>query len=239
MSGAWIAQCSTPVVPLSDAVIVEGFGVPNLRRVTFDCEQSWVIPGSASSGWYARAIPEQMRLRWPSADTLRPDLLPAWMTELPVEGLRISYVQNRNGELPAFAIWECVACNSPRLLVPQGQVELARVINYLGMIAPSSAKPGATVDVVTFWEIEQTPDRSLSIMLHLRGADGVPVAVGDGLGFPVEQWLAGDVLAQRHQLAIPVETIEGEYVLYTGVYRLDNFEQLFTVPLTATLRVQD
>jgi hypothetical protein len=237
-SGTWIAQCGTPVVPLSDAVINEGFGIANLRRITFDCEQSWVIPGDASSGWYARAIPEQTQLRWPHADALRPDLLPAWMAALPVEGLRISYVQSRHGELPAFAIWECVACGYPRLLVPQAQVELAGVVTYLGMVAPSSAEPGATVEVITFWKVRRTPDWSLSIMLHLRDADGAPLAVGDGLGFPVEQWQVEDILAQYHQLVIPAETIEGEYVLHTGVYRLADFEQLSTIPLTATLRVQ-
>jgi hypothetical protein len=238
-SGTWIAQCSTPVVPLSDVAVDEGFGVSGLRRVTFDCEQSWVIPGDGqSSGWYARAIPEQTRLRWPSVDTLRPDLLPVWMAALPPEGLSISYLQPRNGESPAFAIWECVTCGyTTRLLAPQARVKLGGIVDYLGMAAPDSARRGTTVEVVTFWEVQQPPDHSLSIMLHLRDAEGVPIAVGDGLGFPVEQWRAGDVLAQRHQLNVPAETIVGEYVLYAGVYRLDDFEQLSTVPLTATLRV--
>ena len=235
ISGVWIAQCSTPVAPLNDAVISEGFGIPNLRRVTFDCEQSWVLPGGTSSGWYARAIPEQTRLRWPHVDTLRADLLPEWMVALPVEGLRISYLQPRHGELPAFAMWECVACH---LLALQARIELGDVVNYLGILAPSDARPGTTVEVVTLWEVRRSPDRSLSIMLHLRDAEGVPIAVGDGLGFPLEQWQAGDSLVQRHQLIIPAETIEDDYVLYTGVYRLDDLVQLSTVPLTATLRVQ-
>lgn len=235
VSGAWVAQCSIPVAPLNDAVIDEGFGISNLRRVTFDCEQSWVIPGGAAAGWYARAIPEQTRLRWPRSDALRRDLLPAWMETLPVEGLRINYIQPRHGELPAFAIWECAACH---LLALQARVELENGVDYLGMVTPSGAKPGTTVEVVTLWGVRQIPGQPLSIMLHLRDGNNKSIAVGDGLGFPVEQWQAGDVLVQRHQLFISAATIEDDYVLYTGVYRLDDFVQLSTVPLTATLRVQ-
>jgi len=75
-------------------------------------------------------------------------------------------------------------------------------------------------------------------MLHLRDANNKSIAVGDGLGFPVEQWQAGDVLVQRHQLFVSAATVEDDYVLYTGIYRLNDFVQLSTVPLTATLRVQ-
>ncbi len=235
LSGAWIAQCIIPVTPLDAAAIDEGFGIPDLRRITFDCEQSWVIPGGLSAGWYARAIPEQTRLQWPRADTLRLALLPEWMAALPLEGLRINYLQPRNGELPAFAIWECAAC---RLLTSQVRVELAGVVDYLGILAPPSARPDTTVTAITFWRMRQTPDRPLSVMLHLRDAGSVPIAVGDGLGFPVEQWQAGDVLAQRHPLIIPEGTAEGEYILYTGVYRLDDFEQLSTMPLTVSMKIK-
>lgn len=235
LSGAWIAQCATPVAPLNDTAVDEGFGISGLRRVTFDCEQSWVIPGGTSAGWYARAIPEQTQLRWPRSDAPRFDLLPAWMETLPVEGLKFSYLQPRHGELPTFAIWECAACH---LLALPARVELENGVDYLGMVTPSGAKPGTTVEVVTLWGVRQIPGQPLSIMLHLRDANNKSIAVGDGLGFPVEQWQAGDVLVQRHQLFVSAATVEDDYVLYTGIYRLNDFVQLSTVPLTATLRVQ-
>ncbi|MEA3397570.1 MAG: glycosyltransferase family 39 protein, partial [Chloroflexota bacterium] len=75
-AGKWLAQCTTPVAPLTPAANAEGFGHPRLRQITFDCAQSWVVPGDGS-GWYARAIPAQEQLRWPRRPDNRFDLWPA------------------------------------------------------------------------------------------------------------------------------------------------------------------
>ena len=225
LAGRWIAQCRTPVAPLTDELIDEGFGMPDLRRVTFDCTQSWVLPGGdATAGWFARVIPEQTRLRWPTNDTLRADLLPAWFDSSQIDGLALQYLQPRNGFRPAFAIWRCASCNMVGLHPPDGPestVALEETVAFLGMSAPATAKPGATVEVMTFWEVLHSPSEPLSIMLHLRHADGRTVAVGDGLGFPAEQWQAGDRFAQSHQLVIPKDSAPGEYTLHTGAYWLD------------------
>ena len=236
LPGTWIAQCSTPVAPLFEAAIEEGFGLPGLRRIAFDCEQSWVLPGGgATPGWFARAIPAQTRLRWPTNDALRADLLPVWTDRVPLQGLALSYLQPRPGELPAFAVWECAACD---LTLPQPPIAVGATLIYHGMSAPASARPGATVDVLTFWEVVQAPGRPLSIMLHLRDAapDSVPLVVGDGLGFPVDYWQAGDVFAQKHTLLLPL--IAGEYTLHTGAYWLDALNPLSDELLTTQLHVE-
>jgi hypothetical protein len=62
-------------------------------------------------------------------------------------------------------------------------------------------------------------------MLHLVGADGVPIAVGDGLGLPVDQWQKGDIIVQRHLLNLPEGIPPGTYWLQTGVYWLDTLER--------------
>jgi hypothetical protein len=62
-------------------------------------------------------------------------------------------------------------------------------------------------------------------MAHLVNADGMPIAVGDGMSMPVDQWQAGDVIVQRHRLAIPAGTPPGSYWLQTGVYWLDTLER--------------
>ncbi len=234
LQGTWIAQCSTPVAPLTPEAIEEGFGIPGLRRIAFDCEQSWVLPGG-EPGWFARAIPAQTRLRWPTNDALRADLLSAWLRELPLQGLKVSYVQPRPGELPAFAIWECADC---ALTLPQSPINLDNVLAYRGMHAPSHARPGATVDVVTFWEVLTPPHKPLSIMLHLRDMGGIPIAVGDGLGFPIEQWHSGDIFAQRHQMNIPINAIPGEYLWITNAYLLEDLQPLSMVPFTQYLEIK-
>lgn len=220
LAGQWLAQCNTPVVPLSQEAIVEGFGIDELRQITFDCEQSWVLPsGGQSPGWYARAIPEQTRLRWPTQNPRRADLLPEWIAELPLANLRLSYMQPRHSTLPAFALWERAACSLPTLQTP---VDLAGTLAYRGLKAPPHAHAGETINIITFWEVLIPPDKPLSLMLHLRGDDGTPIAVGDGLGFPVEQWQKGDVFIQNHKLSLPANIVEGEYRLYSGAYWLED-----------------
>lgn len=229
LAGTWLAQCNTPAAPLSVESAREGLGMDELRSVSFDCTQTWVFPGGAASpGWYGVAIDEQTRLRWPRADQGGEELLPAWLGELPLEGLELSYVQPRDGALPAFALWACDGCRMTAFecpAAPQGEVR------FLGLGAPARARAGAAIDVLTAWEILAQPDAPLSVMLHLRDADGVQVAVGDGLGYPVEQWRADDQFVQRHRLAIP-EGVSGRYTLVTGMYWLDTLEPVYSVPPT-------
>ncbi|MCJ7550070.1 MAG: glycosyltransferase family 39 protein [Anaerolineae bacterium] len=236
LPGTWVAQCSAPAVPLTADAVDEGLGISGLRHVMFDCERSWVLAGGgATPGWYARAIPEQTRLQWPDAGEQRSELLPEWMAAMPLDGLVLSYVQPRNGTLPAFAMWECNACGLPE---PARTVELDGVIAFLGITAPSVAKAGTTVEVMTVWEIVTPPDRLISLKLHLSGNDGIPIVLGDGLGYPVEQWEPGDQLVQHHSLAIDDTVPPGEYTLSTGAYWLDNLAPLGAEALTFQLRVE-
>jgi hypothetical protein len=62
-------------------------------------------------------------------------------------------------------------------------------------------------------------------MLHLVGPEGTSVVVGDGLGVPIASWQLGDVIVQRHQLALSVDAPSGDYALYTGAYWLDTLER--------------
>jgi hypothetical protein len=63
------------------------------------------------------------------------------------------------------------------------------------------------------------------MMGHLVSADGVPVAVGDGLGVAWDQLQPGDVLVQRHVLAVPHGMPDGAYWLQAGGYWLDTMER--------------
>ena len=66
-------------------------------------------------------------------------------------------------------------------------------------------------------------------MVHLVGSDGTPIAVGDGLGTAVDQWLPGSLLIQRHLLAIPPDTPPDSYALHIGAY---TFPDLARLPVT-------
>ncbi len=75
-------------------------------------------------------------------------------------------------------------------------------------------------------------------MLHLRDVEGVPIAVGDALGFPVEHWQMGDSFVQRHQISIPLSNEPGKYTIVTNIYWLENLEPLSPANFAETLDIQ-
>lgn len=219
----WVAQCTVPVAPLTAQAMAEGFGSSTLRQVYFDCEQSWVFPdGGTSAGWYVQATPGIDGLHWPTSGE-RLEWWPAWTQQLSLAALHLSYVQPTPGELPAFAIWEWTGASVTTPTTEE--VTLGETLVFLGYAAPASARPGTTMEVLTYWRVLVQPSRPLSLMLHLIGADGIPITVGDGLGVPIDQWQRGDIIVQRHQLPVPEGTPPGDYELQTGAYWLDIMER--------------
>jgi hypothetical protein len=235
--GNWIAQCTLPVAPLTPQASVEGFGSDELRRVYFDCENSWIWPGGGSSpGWYARATPGIDRLRWPMGSPIggpgdddHLEEWPDWLSARSLASLHLSYAQPTPGELPAFAIWEWTGTTvTPPSATPTGSTVFDETLIFLGYQAPSSASSGVSVDVLTFWRVIQPAPRPLSLMLHISDESGIPIATGDGLGVPIDQWKAGDIIVQRHTVPIPIDTAPGRYQIRSGVYWLDDLSRLTT-----------
>ncbi|MBN1486686.1 MAG: hypothetical protein JW981_03525, partial [Anaerolineae bacterium] len=225
----WLAQCTQPVPPIDDSrAIAEGFGSDTLRQIYFNCEEGWIWPEQGNTdGWYALNTPDVNHLNWPPAGIRRTESLelwPTWTQRLNFAAMHKSYTQRQSGNLPPFTIWEWNAEES-YLGLNQEEVKLADTLVFLGYDAPASARAGETLEVITYWRVDTPPGRPLSLMLHLLDASGAGVAVGDGLGVPVNQWQAGDVIAQRHPLQIPGEA-EGEAVLVTGAYWLDAMDRL-------------
>jgi len=221
-AGAWIAQCTQPQAPLPTDILDEGFGLSEARYLAFDCEQSWLLP--PGRGWYVRTIPPltgPRRPEDPALDAAWPD----WVAETLQPALSLSYVQPTPGALPPFTIWEAAPDALP---IPSAApaTSLAETLALVSATQPAQAHAGSSVDVLTYWRVLTPPARPLSLMLHLRDAAGQPIAVGDGLGVPIEQWQNGDLIVQRHQLTLPPETPPGTYHLVAGAYWLDSLERL-------------
>jgi hypothetical protein len=105
-------------------------------------------------------------------------------------------------------------------------VTLDGPLAFLGyQVNENGVHSGETLELRTFWEVKEVPERPLSLMAHLIGPDGVPIAVGDGLGVSADQWQRGDMIVQRHRLVVPDGTLAGEYQLETGGYWLDTMER--------------
>jgi 4-amino-4-deoxy-L-arabinose transferase-like glycosyltransferase len=224
-SGQWVAQCTRPVTALSTEDIAEGFGIKELREITFDCEQSWIVPDRGENpGWYVQTIASQSELLWPSSSQ-HLDWLPDWLHQLPLDNLRLSYVQLQPAEQPPFAIWKSGDTPS-QFAVPTDKTGSEAMLEFLGFTLPSEICVGKQVNVLSHWQITSKPDHPISLMLHLRDLNGIPIAVGDGLGVPLSQWESGDLIIQKHILEIPAETPSGTYTIVTGAYQLDDMVDL-------------
>ncbi len=220
----WIAQCNIPGAPLPPDIIAEGFGRPDLRRLEFDCTAGWIYP--AGNGWYVL-----------NRATLQQTHPPALQTA------RLSFEQTRPGALAPFAIYESFnqqplsglltpqvhaapAEWPPAQIQQQGTpltlpVQIGNDLDFLGYkTATLTFTPGQTVTVETYWRVRSRPTTSLSLMAHLLNSDGQPLAVGDGLSVPVDQWEPGDIIVQQHRFAVPAGTPAGPTWLRIGAYTL-------------------
>lgn len=224
----WVAQCTTPVAPLPAEVIFAGVGAQP-RLAAFDCAQSWLTPPGPGYHLLAR----------------RDDLLTQSFVAEQLAPLALAYEQRESGVYPAFAFYRSVG--TPRAPVTASHVApsawplaqalatapltapltTAGPLDFLGArFTPGPYRAGDTVELATFWRVAAIPDlRNLSVMGHLLSAEGALVANADGLGVPLDQWRAGDIITQRHAIVLPADTAPGRYWLQTGLYWLDTLER--------------
>lgn len=234
---AWIAQCNTPVAPLDDAAIAEGFGDAAIRRVDFDCTQSWLIPGSNAPGRYilhGAQLQDMLRAR---LHLHAPDAKDSFVSRR-LETLDIVYRQRAYRTEPAFAIyastaktsvpssagWVARAETSPSSLL--AQTPIATPINFEGLLTflgATAYRQKGILDVETWWLVSgAAPSRPLSVMGHLLTESGEVKGVADGLGLPPYIWQTGDIIVQRHVFPLTANETHTNYVLRTGVYWLDD-----------------
>jgi hypothetical protein len=203
--GQWVAQCASPTAPLDADEIKASFGRDDLRLVQFDCSTSWWYPANDAPGWYI----------------LSPH------SELPPGATLEAHARQPDGR-PLYDIYKIGRTLAPPLHTDGNMAD--GPLTFLGFqVNRTSAHPGESVELWTFWRVKQTPNHPLSLMAHLVKPDGAPIAVGDGLGVPIEQWQPGDVIIQRHQLKVPNGTLNGNYSIQAGVYWLDTLQRLPTV----------
>jgi hypothetical protein len=211
----WVAQCTAPVAPLPPEEIDRGFGERAERIAYFDCDSAWLYPaGGESAGWYvlhrsAVAIDNE------------------WQTTH-LEGARLSFEQRMAGQLPPFSIFER-AGRAPGLPPERTEITVTRQEQpidgsswtFNGPLAlkaiTAQATEDGTLEIQTWWEVVQLPERSFSIMGHFGRGDQV-VSVTDGLGVPLTELRQGDLLVQRHRYDPGSEADQGGLWFETGGY---------------------
>ncbi|MGQ9710707.1 MAG: ArnT family glycosyltransferase [Anaerolineae bacterium] len=212
----WVAQCTVPVVPLSQEVITEGFGRDDLRLAFWDCTQAWLYPdGGTSSGWYVFYRD--------------PAIIGTPFIRSHLAGLRLSYEQRRRSSTPPFQIYEWAADTvvplpALSLTLPEGVTSPIALNGPLAFLGASASLERDDLDVETWWQVTEGPiTRPLSIMGHLLTAEGEVIGQDDGLGVSPVIWQPGDIIVQRHQFPQPPAGTEPW--LRTGVYWLDTMER--------------
>jgi hypothetical protein len=241
--GQWIAQCSTPAVPLTHDAIQTGLRLDDLREIRFDCTNSWVYPGAEQglrNGWYSfhgslfapNGLQQRLLYRSPQPHN-------QFMARH-LRDVRFAYQQEQASRLPSFVLyetkgtyqeatpistWVAPAGTSPDQLespVSIGEsLELNGSLVFLG-VRVFRAKD--SLDVETWWRVTgDSITRPFSVMAHLLTPTGKVQAVADGMGVPPLTLMAGDVIVQNHRFTLAA--LETEVWLRTGVYWIDTMER--------------
>lgn len=199
-SPGWAVICAG--VPFSPEVVRQRVGVGDLRLLWPDCAHTLVYPAGQQPGILITP----------------PDIASPPMAEVDVR------LRSATGKTEHLIYRLSGVAPAPEVLV--SGVEIDGPLDFLGYtLYADVVSPGSTIVLETHWRVRDVPGRLLSLMAHLLGPDGAGVAVGDGLGFPIEQWRPGDVFVQRHSLLIPADASSGPYTLRTGAYWLDTLER--------------
>ncbi|MDT8304326.1 MAG: glycosyltransferase family 39 protein [Anaerolineae bacterium] len=80
---------------------------------------------------------------------------------------------------------------------------------------PASGQP---CQVITYWRVLQPPGELRRIFLHALDDQGQVITAGDDLGAPAAYWQPGDLILQRHELAVDTSAIAA---LQSGLYHPD------------------
>lgn len=108
---------------------------------------------------------------------------------------------------------------------------------FLGHSLDASCQPGSgqPCQALTYWRVLAPTDEQRRIFFHALDDQGQVIAAGDDLGAPAAHWQPGDLIVQRHELAIPGEDMAG---LQTGLYNPESGARLLTAEGRDALQLQ-
>ncbi len=228
--GEWVAQCASPIPPLTADEIKSGFGRDDLRLVQFDCSTSWWYPAGNPPGWYVGNhwddLKSAVRMNYVSVNKVyqpqgtRAEVATVYYIEVPAG----DWTLVKTGAKAAPGDWP------PAQVVERGTpvttpVATTGPLRFLSFDTGFPPQRGTSTYLQTWWQVTHHAEHPLSIMAHLLDAQGRVIAGGDGLGVPMEMWQVGDRVQQTHRLDVPRDLAPGTYWIETGIYRLDTMER--------------
>lgn len=101
---------------------------------------------------------------------------------------------------------------------PPGR-SLADRAGVLDLTGATTLQEGGQLLLTLQWRVrEPAPAPSLVVFAHLRDGDGRKLSQGDSLGFPAQEWRAGDTFASFHSIPLPPGADPAELWLAVGLY---------------------
>ncbi|MFN2286315.1 MAG: phospholipid carrier-dependent glycosyltransferase [Anaerolineae bacterium] len=196
----WAVLC--PDVPFTLESVVQQTGVADLRMLWPDCAHTFVYPAGTQ----------------PGVIVTRPD-------EIVPPTAKVDVVLRSSAGETEYVVYRLYG-PAPAPETALSDIVVDGPLDFLGYtLDVDDVVPGDEIALETYWRVRDVPGRPLSLLAHLLGPDGAGVAVGDGLGFPIEQWQPDDVIVQQHVLSIPADARPGVYTVITGAYWLDTMER--------------
>jgi hypothetical protein len=106
--------------------------------------------------------------------------------------------------------------------------EAIRLVGY--RLSNRRVEPGNTLVLTLYWRTETPIERDYTVFTHLERAGGVLIAQQDNPPVrgtrPTNGWVPNTVIADPYEIAVPLNTAPGEYVLSTGMYDLSTLDRL-------------
>jgi hypothetical protein len=176
----------------------------------FDPAARWVQSGASVAG--ALVLPPEGggRLIVPEFAPMPPELLA-------LAGIAPEPVYRSTG-WPSFAVYELPAAP---LLTDVPLADFEQVLSLLAHVNSASELEDELL-LYTWWQVRGRLPADLTAFVHVVDADGTIVAQADGLDSATATVQVGDVIVQRHRIALPEGLSPGIYEWYVGVYEAGN-----------------
>jgi hypothetical protein len=177
----------------------------------FDGQQAVVLPGAQPSQDVVYVIP--------ATGPLREDLARRFFSNVSV----YESVPDPRGE-PSFVAYRLDPdqLSALRAIKPARPLsaKLEDRVELLGYDLPPQVQAGGELPVLLYWRVPQPirPDLQFSFFAHLVDSRGYVWDQADTLGYPVSNWIEGDLVVQVFDLAVPLDAPPLEYQVKLGMY---------------------
>lgn len=213
----WVGMCQAPGAPLDAEAFARQVGREDLRFVYFDCRNSWIFTAEGQPAWHVVPATEETEDLTPPAGS--------WITTYEQE----NYDGKRLFTLYRWSITGGLQAHLDGLRSTSGlPARLGDVLSLLGyeLETVPSVDHQPTLQLRSYWRVLGQPSQPLSLMAHLMDQEGETVAIGDGLGIPIESWAPGDIIVQTHRFPVKAPSLLEETHLQVGAYWLTDLERL-------------